>query len=231
VRTTIEIEYLEEELSREGGRLGRNKEHDSRSRNFAVGEEGVELKTVSWARRSPILNQGQIGSCTGNAAAGLLATDSAGRRGATLVDEHVALNLYRWATRLDHIAGEYPPDDTGSTGLAVMKAAKKLGFIAAYRHAFSLRAMAAALQKSPVIVGMAWLTGCDTPASNGIIEYTGDVRGGHEVLCRAVDMEDRLFWFDNSWGTGWGYNGSFGMTFADFETTMHDGGDMTVPVW
>lgn len=231
MRTEIAIEYFDQQPSKNGGELGRHKEHDARSLDYAVREEGVELKSVSWTRRSPILDQLKIGSCTGNAEAGLLATDSAGRQGSNLVDEHVAVNLYRWATRLDHIAGEYPPEDTGSTGIAVMKAAKRLGFIVGYRHAFSLHAMVAALQRSPAIVGMAWLEGCDTPSSNGIIQYKGDVRGGHEVLCRAVDMEQRLLWFDNSWGTGWGYNGSFGMTFADFEAAMSDGGDMTVPVW
>lgn len=231
MRIPIRVEYFEETLSPDGGRLGRHIEHDQRSKNFAVeAPEGVALRTHYWPRRSAILDQGQVGSCTGNAMAGAIATDTANGPGRTGIDEELALRLYRDATRLDHVRGEYPPDDTGSTGLAVAKAAKRDGFILQYRHAFSIRATLAALQSGPVIVGMSWLTGCDNPDEKGIIDYGGDVRGGHEVLCRGVDMEGYVLWFDNSWGGDWGLNGSFGMRFADFEIALGDGGDVTVPI-
>jgi hypothetical protein len=231
-RISVEIEYIGEALG-SGGRLGRHVEHDIRSWAFAVPEAASHavLKSTFWARRSGILDQGDTGSCTGNAEAGAIATDSNGRTGMTGIDEHVALKLYSGATRIDHIAGEYPPDDTGSTGLAVMKAAQRAGYIRSYRHAFSLGAMLHALQYGPAIVGMAWLTGCDKPDTNGLIAYSGELRGGHEILCRGVDMENSLLWFDNSWGVEWGRAGSFAMTFADFENAMADNGDMTIPVW
>lgn len=233
MRIPVEIEYLLEDLSNEGGRLGRHKEHDVRSFAYSTAEapEHVTMETTFWARRSVILDQGNVGSCTGNAEAGVIATDSLHRKGSTGIDEHVALRLYQNATRLDHIQGEYPPDDTGSTGLAVMKAAKKLGWISGYRHSFSFRATLTALQAGPAIVGMAWLTGCDTPDESGIIDYKGSIRGGHEVLCRGVDMGVELLWFDNSWGQDWGLNGSFAMRFEDFKVAMADGGDVTVPTW
>lgn len=216
----------------DGGMLGRHVEHDDRSKNFPV-ETGSQqaLRSVTWPRRSVIFDQGEIGSCTGNAITGAEATDSINRRGTSGLIEWNALDMYERITRSDRIPGSYPPDDTGSTGLAACKTAKARGWISSYRHAFSLHAMLHALQTGPAIVGMAWLTGCDTPNSNGLISYTGDVRGGHEILCRGVDIENHWLYFDNSWGSDWGMQGSFAMTFPDFEMAMADSGDMTVPLW
>lgn len=228
--SNIDVEQYPEVLG--AGRLGRHREHDARSRSFAVPEPAA-LPTVTyrWARRSPILDQGSVGSCTGNAMAGAIGTDTEGRYGAYNVDEALALELYSLATELDRVPGIYPPDDVGSSGLAVAKAARNLGKITGYRHAFSVRAAAAALRTGPVIVGMLWLTGCDTPDESGLIRYEGDVRGGHEVLLRGWDADRQLFEFDNSWGPLWGSAGSFHISAADFTHALKQGGDVTVPLW
>lgn len=212
------------------GRLGRHREHDERSRAFAV-EQLHTLQSVSWARRSPIFDQGDIGSCTGNAMAGAIGTDSVGREGMSRLTEADALTLYERATHLDRIPGSYPPDDTGSSGLAVAKAAKKSNLISSYRHAFSVRAALAALQTGPAIVGMEWLTGCDEPDASGLISYTGQVRGGHEIELLACDIDAHTVTFANSWGEGWGASGYFSMTWDDFGAALRRGGDVTVPVW
>lgn len=214
-----------------GGRLGRHVEHDDRSRAFAQPEETAELVSVTWTRNSPILNQGGMGSCTGNALAGAVATDSMWRAGSSTVDETLAVSLYELATRLDYIPGHMPPDDTGSTGNAVCKAGRQLKMINSWRHAFNLAQTLSALQRGPAIVGMAWLTGCDTPDANGLINYSGTIRGGHEVLLRGCDTVTRMLFFDNSWGEGWGLAGSFKMAFEDFKAAMALQGDVTIPVW
>ena len=61
-------------------RLGRHIRHDPRSLNFRVLPRGavVAPKSVSHARRIPILDQGKpisIGSCTCSSAAGVLGSD------------------------------------------------------------------------------------------------------------------------------------------------------------
>jgi hypothetical protein len=225
--THVEIETYQELPG--PGRLGRAREHDERSRSFAVAEDAAAIRSVSWTRRAPIFDQGNLGSCTGNAMAGAIGTDSAGREGSALMHENDAVGLYEEATHLDHFPGVFPPDDTGSSGLAVAKAARKRGWITGYRHAFSLHAALTALQSGPCIVGMAWLTGCDSPDETGLVHYEGDVRGGHEIELIGCDVDAQTVTFANSWGPGWGAAGYFSMSLGDFHTALKDGGDVTVP--
>ena len=117
------------------GRLGRHVEHDPRSWSFSAGTSAV--KTVTHQRHGKAFDQGDLGSCTGNAMAGLLMTDPFWVQGRTLTEAD-AVKLYKVATTLDSIPGKYPPTDTGSSGLGVMKAAVKAGYIAGYAHTFAL---------------------------------------------------------------------------------------------
>ena len=213
------------------GKLGRHVEHDERSRAWAVAEDVAAIRSVSWTRRAPIFDQGDLGSCTGNAMAGAVGTDSAEGEGVATLTEDDAVNLYSLATHLDRIPGVWPPEDTGSSGLAVAKAAKKAGLIHSYRHAFSLHAALTALQHGPVIVGMAWLTGCDNPDPSGLVRYDGAVRGGHEIELLACYVDAQTVTFANSWGEGWGAAGYFSMSFDDFDRALADGGDVTVPIF
>lgn len=62
-----------EEVPVEGRRLGRHVKHDPRSLAYQVVADGTAV-TVRWDRLIPVLDQGQVGSCTGNAAVGHLGT-------------------------------------------------------------------------------------------------------------------------------------------------------------
>ena len=54
------------------GRLGRHVEHDPRSRAFSAGT--AAFKTIRHLRHGKAFDQGDLGSCTGNAMAGVLIT-------------------------------------------------------------------------------------------------------------------------------------------------------------
>ena len=69
------IIIIKEKITSRDPRLKRNVYHDSRSRSFAFDTTGKTLSSVTHARFIPILNQGQLGSCTGNAGIGALGTD------------------------------------------------------------------------------------------------------------------------------------------------------------
>lgn len=56
-------------------RLGRHVRHDSRSRDYAYPTAGLTLVSTKHARRIPVLDQGNLGSCTGNAGIGCMGTD------------------------------------------------------------------------------------------------------------------------------------------------------------
>lgn len=229
----MKLSLLEEHII-EGKRLGRHIEHDPRSRNFAYEATVATLVPVEHKRHGGIFNQGQLGSCTGNAACGAKNTEPLYHAGSThLIVEAGAVDIYSLATRLDGLSdGYWPPHDTGSSGLAVSKAMKQEGMIGSYQHAFDMDAALAALQAGPVITGVNWYEGFDTPDANGLVKISGQIRGGHELVARgyqpAANPDDALIKLDNSWGTSWGLNGSFFWTVATWRTLLSEQGDVTI---
>ncbi|MFG2722721.1 hypothetical protein ACGFW5_31145 [Streptomyces sp. NPDC048416] len=222
------------------GRLGRHVEHDPRSRAYALSEDLLPstYTSATHAVRIPVLDQGDLGSCTGNAAEGLAGTDplygaipatvAARPTGDAGADEKQAVALYTAATRLDSIRGQYPPTDTGSTGLAVAKAAQAAGLISGYQHALSLDATLKALTTMPLIVGVNWYEGFDNPDASGLVSISGSVRGGHEFLLYGIDAAAGTVLARNSWGTGFGVDGCFSFSFDDLGRLLDEDGDATV---
>lgn len=231
--------YLIAEEQVSGRRLGRNVNHDARSLRFLVSSPARTLQSTEHERMVPVFDQGDLGSCTGNAAVGALGTKpliDALPSGHAVLDETLAVKVYSEATKIDPFDGEYPPTDTGSDGLSVAKVCKTLGLVSGYLHATTLEAMQNALQDTPVIVGVNWYSGFDSPDSNGVVTVKGSIRGGHEFEVVGVDMEKGLFHAINSWGTGWGKNGHFWFPFESMTRLLSEDGDctqllpLTVPV-
>lgn len=221
-----------------GKRLGRHVHRDSRSLAYpyigAQVRQVVTPKTVLWKRNIPILDQGDLGSCTGNAIDGAAGTDplyGTLPAGHPALDEKEAVALYSAATKLDSEPGSYPPDDTGSDGLSVCKAAKSAGLIGGYTHCTTVDEVVQALQSGPCITGVNWYDSFDQPASNGTIAISrgAQVRGGHEFEIRGVDVDAKMFHADNSWGESWGVKGSMQFSYATFERLLAEEGDATVP--
>jgi hypothetical protein len=216
-------------------RLGRHVEHDSRSRAYAHPTEGLKLVSAIHPRRIPILDQGDLGSCTGNAAAGVLATEpdvlalTAGQVAG--IDERFAVGVYSAATKIDEFPGTYPPTDTGSSGLAVAKVLTSNRWTAGYTHTFSLDDALLALTTLPVMVGIPWYDSFDEPDQDGYIAITrgAQIRGGHEVEIREIDAENQLVWLDNSWGPLWGYGGRACMSWDTWGRLLDEEGDVTIP--
>lgn len=217
--------------------LGRLIEHDERSRAYAHPAPATLVpKTVLWAHHAPVLDQGQVGSCTGNALAQCLNADYFGptlsrvNKGQPLL-EHDAVTFYSLGTRLDGIPGNtYPPTDGGGSGLGVCKAGKQLGYLKSYRHAFSFTAFLAALQTQPLIVGTAFYAGMEDPDRTGFVRPTGEVVGGHEYCILGADYAKQRITALNSWSSAWGVNGRFTIAFDDFHGLLADQGDATIPV-
>ena len=210
------------------GRLGRQVEHDPRSRAFSAGTAAI--KTVTHKRHGKPFNQGSLGSCTGNAMAGLLMTEPFWVRGRDLTETD-AVALYKAATTLDNIRGNYPPNDTGSSGLAVMKAAVKAKYIAGYAHTFSLDQLLGSLVLGPGILGINWYDSFDGPKPDGECPLSAGakVRGGHEVELFGVDATKKRVWCYNSWGPSWGgrKNGSFYFSWKTLRRLLGEQGDAT----
>lgn len=250
---TLNVQHLPEAVG--PFRLGRHVEHDPRSLAYAHGVlPKSAIKSVEWTRRIPILDQGQLGSCTGNAGTGVLGTDSAVRTASTTVtittagadashglftagehtlDEDFAVALYSLATILDGVSGKYPPTDTGSTGLGVAKALKALGLASGYTHAFSIAALNSALQTGPVLIGIEWLQSMFDTATDGriLVDKTSPIAGGHELELSKYDAVAGEYWVPNSWKTSWGAKGWGYLTTADLSWLLSQQGDVTVPAF
>ncbi len=229
-----------DEVVHEGMRLGRNLWMDARSLAFMVendvSEMGKSLQSQEWERVIAILDQGHLGSCTGNAGTGALGTqplyDACGR--AALPDpadaisgEEFAVTLYSEATKVDAYQGEYPPDDTGSSGLAICKVLEARGIISGYRWARTPYGFLRLLQNGPVLQGMPWYNAFFDPDSAGFIDSdpswaSSGLAGGHEVVAIGVelDMQDAFnsaITYANSWSASWGDAGRFRMRLRTYE--------------
>ncbi len=212
----------------EGMRLGRHVAHDERSREFGAAR-APKIVSVKHAASGLPLNQGQIGSCTANALCGAL--DSAPNVTGSPLDEAEAVRVYELETRLE--GNPYPPNDPGGSGLMVCKAAKQLGLISSYRHAFGIQHALEALVLRPVITGVSWYDSFDSPDPHtGAVEIANGakVRGGHEIVADEIDAPNELVWFWNSWGPSWGVGGRFCMSFDTWDHLLQERGDVTVPI-
>lgn len=224
------------------GRLGRHVRHDPRSLAYLYPAHKVgDLVSVRHTRHIPVLDQGDLGSCTGNAAEGAIGTGALldaiplanQDRPSTVnpvLDEQQAIQLYSAATALDDYDGEYPPEDTGSDGLSVAKAAQRAGLISGYTHCTSLDAALKALSQQPVIAGINWYSSFDAPDADGVIAISksATVRGGHEICLDELDVERKRVGFTNSWGTSWGAAGRAYVSWDDFGRLLDEKGDVTV---
>lgn len=225
-------------------RLGRHVEHDNRSWQHRMLEKSAkpQKKTTHWSSKAPVLNQGDTGSCTGNATAQWLNTDFAGqiqiaRNGGKFFDEQDALDIYTRATTLDNIPGSFPKQDTGSSGNAACKAAKLFGYLSGYSWLFSFSSLQAAIERSPLLVGTLWTNDMFNP-KNGLVKMgslaNSNIAGGHEYLMTGIDYEAQVFEFRNSWGDqdewpGCKPGGYFAISFRDFVQLLDADGDITVP--
>jgi hypothetical protein len=188
---------------------------------------------VLWTHRAPILDQFYTSSCTGFALANCLNTTRfvQSRPARRYLRHDNAIRLYSLATQLDQFPGTYEPDDTGSSGLAVAKAGKQLGYLSGYQHAFGFDHFLASIALQPVIVGTPWYDGMFTPDdAGGYLRPTGQMVGGHQYLILGANLRSRYVTILNSWGPGWGVNGRARIGFADFAALLADQGDVTVPI-
>ena len=219
------------EVRIEDKRLGRHIRHDPRSLRFLVPATDTP-QSASWDRRIPILDQGNLGSCTGNALTGTLGTspnyEALPPEIQAALNETFAVQAYSEGTAADDYPGQYPPDDTGCDGLTLAMIAKNHGWSPGNTHITSLAAAHNAIKTGPFMTGVNWMSGMDNPTSEGVVHATGRIRGGHEPMVCGYDAPKGLWKLANSWGTSWGKDGYFFLPDEDYDKLLKAQGDATV---
>lgn len=226
--------------------LDRLIEFDERSRNFRA-VEGIEtnlFRSYTWSCYQ-YNDQGSEGACVGFA----WSHELSARPKIHLADASVAMNIYRRARVLDQWPGE---DYSGTSVLAGIKAATEilgadgLPVYGGYRWAFGLEDVAKVVgYRGPVVLGINWYYNMYFPADNGFISVSGDVVGGHAILCNGVkivkkdstlpatwdnvDLDKSYFRLHNSWGTDYGKGGDAFITFTDMNTLLENDGEACIP--
>jgi hypothetical protein len=212
-------------------KLKRHVYHDSKSWNYKFDTKGLKITSVVHNRLIPVLDQGNVGSCTGNAGIGCLGTDpyftKIKHSDIYTLDEPGALRLYSAAEVIDG-NGPYPPNDYGSYGLSIAKALLNAGMISGYQHTFTLNDALLALTQYPIMVGMNWYSSMFYPQADGRVVPSGRIMGGHEVEASEIDAVNQRVWFWNSWGEEWGVKGRFYLTFRDLGKLLSQKGDVIV---
>jgi hypothetical protein len=192
----------------------RRDESRAKSRRFRPSYQVIPgTVSVFWPPNvTAALDQGSLGSCTGNAVAQCLST----RPFSAALTEADAVAIYSRATRIDPFAGVYPPTDTGSNGASAWKAALDLGYTSIpSTPVVSLEELQGALQRVPCILGTDWYEGFFSPSNCGEMSISGRVAGGHEVQIIGWDRELKRIWVRNSWGD-WGVSRGQETGFAYF---------------
>lgn len=130
--------------------------------------------------------------------------------------------IYYKAKEID---GE-PMEENGSTTRSGVKAFTYFGKLSTYAFVTSFDDLTTwLLTKGPVITGTYWYTGMFYPNSNGLVTVTGKVEGGHEWMISGINTKQELLTCTNSWGTDWGDNGQFLISFDDYKRLLSEQGD------
>lgn len=192
-------------------RLGRLVEFDPRSRDHPVRAliEAAKPVTRLWdiPAGEPVLDQGQEGACVGYGVTNELRFHPEPVPG---LDATFARERIYWpAQRNDKFSGgAYPganPYNEGTSVIAGIKEAVKLGFYGEYRWAFGETDLALAVSHvGPAVIGVDWYKGMSRPDIHGYLNVTGALRGGHCVLVIGINTRYSYYTIYNSWGPGWG---------------------------
>ncbi len=228
---------LRDQSTVDDARLDRIVDFDDTSRQFPIravlGEAQQQVVTKLWTipTGSPVLNQGVEGACVGFGITNELRFNPVPipKLDATFARE----SIYWRAQEIDPWnGGSYPganPRYEGTSVLAGIKTAAKLGYYSEYRWAFSEQDLALAVShQGPAVIGVPWYAGMMRPGTDGYIRATGAVQGGHCCLVIGVAASENYYTIYNSWGATWGSNGRAKVSRADMTKLLAERGEACI---
>lgn len=221
-------------------RLGRLREFDERSRQFAFSDVRpvVALKTTVW-KTGTSLDQLAEGTCVGHGFA-----HECNATPVALAKQMVHEGAVAWfdaAAIIDPFPGV---DRAGGTSvLAGAKIGLRDGYYGSYRWCFSLGEVAAAIvAEGPVVVGTDWYSAMYDTDALGRIRVAGNLVGGHCYILygyiKAGDFNpisgtrhnEDIYLMQNSWGPSYGLGGCAWLYASDFDVLRLARGEVLVPM-
>lgn len=233
----------------EDRRLDRLVHYDEKSLEFPIRTQLPERKkprSYSWRMLGDVLDQGREGACVGFSVTHELMARPAEVDPPGSDSQFAREQIYWPAQRIDPWpGGAYPgasPFYEGTSVLAGVKVAHRLGYFDEYRWAFGLEDLVLGVGRhGPALLGLWWHGGMFRPDPNGFITPTGGKFGGHAILCVAVkivwkpgskretlddvDFDQSYVVLLNSWGMDWGYRGLCKVRLRDMRTLLLDQGE------
>jgi hypothetical protein len=181
------------------------------------------LATYKYWYRSLVLNQGNTGTCEGNAWTGWLADGPI---------THPSITALKDATAGEEYARQLYVEATGDTSLQegaytrqLLKVLVGRGLIGAYHAAASVdEIITTLLRVGPVCFGCDWYSSMDTVVNQYdnsyiFVDEASGVRGGHEFILDGINLSPGsglpYVRMHNSWGVGWAHEGTARITLDD----------------
>jgi hypothetical protein len=218
--------------------FGRRYSPDDRDRNFLMRRMLSDPRAVSlptrktWRINSTALDQGQTGTCVGQAWRNFLRCapmqlEKGGPSPYSIYRE--AVKRDPWADNDDEasLPDRDPGMDSGTSVRAGAQALESMGHLRSYVWAFELQpAIEWVLTTGPVVLGTNWYSSF-RPDEDGVVRITPTATpiGGHAYLWRGADTKRALALCSNSWGEAWGKSGEFYLPFRDLERLIHENGE------
>ena len=217
---------------------------DTRSLNYKISQRSDlavhQPRSRNW-RQFYWLNQGNVPGCTGWGECMVMGASPRSKR----VDDLVAMARYHEAQKQDQWVGE---NYEGSSVLGAMKAGVLAGDFREYWWATRMVELLTGISHhNGMEWGTDWYTGYFYPDSDGFINPTGKVEGGHAYAVNGLTVywqrgfyfaeiderqADPLWWvkyinkhetyfrIDNSWGQRWNKDGSCKVRYEVVEDVM-----------
>lgn len=207
-------------------RLDRLVQFDERSRSFPIRAlvETKKPRSYTW-RCDTVLDQGNDGACVGFSMNHELAARPDVVSG---VSYKSGMFVYHEAQKIDEWPGE---DYDGTSVLAGIKVLSDKGYISEYRWAFGLDDLILAVgYHGPAVLGINWYGSMFSVDDKGFIHVSGNIAGGHAILCNGVNVKGKYFTLHNSWGKSWGVNGEVKISFDDMNRLLSESGEACIPV-
>lgn len=206
---------------------------DERSRKFGIiKEKKKKNRSYTW-RCNQVLDQGSDGACVGFGMSHNLIARPAEVQGIT--NQFAKENIYWEAQKIDPWkGGAYPsalPFYEGTSVLAGVQIAHKLGYFDEYRWGFSLDDLIYGVgHNGPAIMGTNWYEDMSNLLTNYEMKPTGNLQGGHCYLVVAVNVKQEFFTVLNSWGSSWGFNGRALISFDNMKKLLMEDGEQCFTV-